>query len=259
MATKAGQFAENGLEDFVDEGLDECVMQWFNEYLNDMSNSEGNCLELASISAITSVGRGVSMYLSFKITDYLVASVTKKFGLYWTYINMGKLKKLLKDSAPKKGGFGKFIGKAGGFLFKNVIASDTTSQRIETMKLANSELNRFDTHSFEHQKIFNGHHGTLQKKKDAVRSVRDKKKVQNTELFRYKTMTSTWTNSTYDKRCFEAVTGQKTSNTGKGSWATRYKELNNLSTFAKDLEGNLISHAQLMMKNMNLSNTSRIQ
>lgn len=255
MANKAGQFAENGLEDFVDEGLDECVMQWFNEYLNEMNSKDGNCLELASISAITSVGRGVSMYLSFKITDYLVSSVTKKFGLYWTYINMGKLKNLLKKKMPSGG----FRGKAGGFISKFILGGDTTSNRIETMKLANSELNRFDTHSFEHQKIFNGHHGTLQKKKDAVRSVRDKKKVQNTELFRYKTMTSTWTNSTYDKRCFEAVTGQKTSNTGKGSWATRYKELNELSTFAKDLEGNLISHAQLMMKNMNLANTSRIQ
>jgi hypothetical protein len=252
--SKALQFSENGLEEFIDEGLDECILEWFNEYLNEMSSQDGNCLELASLAAVTSVGRGISMYLSFKITDYLVSSITKKAGLYWAYINIGKLKDILKRHRPTKG----FVGKAGSFLFKNILASDTTSDRIEILKLAQTEIARFDTHTFEHNKIFNGHSNSLEKKKDSVMAVRDKKKVQNTELFRYKTMTSSWTNSTYDKRCFEAVTGQKASHTGKGSWATRYKELNNLSTFAKDMEGNLISHAQLMLKNMNLANTSRL-
>jgi hypothetical protein len=252
---KANMIAQNGYEDLIETGLDECVLDWANEYLRKFTDSEGNCAQKAGLSAVSAIGQGISMYVSFKVSEYLVDAVIKNVGIYWTYINMGKLKNIVKKKMPTKG----FFGKAGGFLFKNVLMSDTTGQRIETMKMAQKEVERFDNHNFKYQQQFSSNSQSLEQQKKNAFSVRDNKKIQNIELFRHKTLTSSWNNSTYDKNIFKAVTGQKVTNTGAKSWAKQYKELNQLSTFAKDLEGNLISHSQVLLDNMILQRASKMK
>ena len=254
MSTKATYAIENGYEEFIETGLDECLLSEAQSLISKFSQTEGNCAMTAGVAAVSAIGQGISMYVSYKVSEILVDNMVKKMGAYWAYINMGKLKKFIKS----KIGNVPFLGKAGGFLLKNVLLSDTTGNRIETMKLAQKEVERFDTHSFEHQKIMSGNMGNLDRKKQNLLQLRDNKKVQNIELFRYKTLTSSWTNSTFDKKTFEAVTGQKIKNTGTTSWAKKYKELNTLSTFAKDLEGDLVSHAQILLDTLTMQKINRM-
>lgn len=255
MSTKIKYIGQNGYEELVETGLDECLLNEFQELLQKFSNTEGDCLEQSMVAAVTAIGQGISMYVAYKVSDLLVDKMIAKMGVAWTYINIGKLKNIINEKTKGK----RLLGKAGGFLVKNFLMADSTANRIETMKLVNKEVERFDTHTFQQQNYMSQNLGNFEKKKDKLLKVRDSARGQNSELFRHKTLTSTWTNSSYDKKCYEAVTGQKATATGKGSWAKLYKHLNTLSPMAKDLEGNLISHAQLMLNNMNLSKINRMQ
>lgn len=241
---KASYIAENAYEELIETGLDECLLSEMQGYINKFSNEEGNCAFNASMAMVTAVGQGISMYISWKVSEILVESMIKKAGAYWAYINFGKFKKFLVGKAGK-------FGKAGHAVMKNFIMSDTTSNRIETMKLVQTEVNRFDTNSHAQQQIMGQNLQTLEHKKDKLYKVNAKHQTKSLEAFRHKILTSSWTNSTADKKLFESVTGLKSKHvSGTTAWSKRYKELNTLSTFAKDSEGNLINFSQALLKSL---------
>lgn len=231
----------NVTEDFLDDSLEECLLSDFYDFLNTQNpDDKANCLKVASVNSMVSVARMTAMYISVKVTEKLATGIVNKFTAYWLYIEAGKIGKHIQEKIKTKN----FMGKAGSYLVKAFIDSDQTSNRIEKMKLVNSELNRFDTHTFETQKILGQGRNSLNKRTELALKTKDKKKVQAIELARYKNQTSSWTST--DKKLYEAVTGEKLATSGKTSWTKKYKELNQLSTFAKDQEGNMINNAQVM-------------
>jgi hypothetical protein len=253
---KIVSIGENGIEDFLDEGLEECFLNDFYTFLNTLNpDEEENCAKIAGINATLAMGRMTAQWVSFMLAEKLAEGMIKRAGLYWSYINMGKLKKVIGKKIPTGG----FMGKAGGFLFKNILMSDTTATRVETVKTMQTELNRLDEHSFQYQKIMSSNQNNVHKKTDTAMRLKEKKKAQALQLARHKSMTSTWTNSTADKKIFIAVTGQTVTNTGAKSWAKQYKELNQLSTYAKDLEGNFLSQAQVTLDSFILSRAEKMR
>ena len=242
----AKTIGEGSIEDFLDESLEECLLTDFYQFLNSQNpDDKDNCLTIASVNTLLSVGRMTAMWVSFKVTEKVATGIINRASAYWIYIEAGRLGKYVHSKVKAKPK--SFFGKAGGFLFRNIVGADQTGNRIEKMKLIQSELDRFDTHSFEYQKILGGNRHALNKRTELALNTKKDKKVQFAELARHKTLTSTWTNSTHDKRIFESVMGAKVSNVGKESWSNKYKQLNQLSTFAKDVEGNMFSQSQVLL------------
>jgi len=253
--SKASNIAQNGYEELIETGFDECLLSGANQWLRKYTNNEdGTCIDEATMGAIQAIGQGISMYVTFKVSEYLVDGMIKRAGLYWAYINMGKIGKIVKKKMPTQG----FFGKAGGFLFKHILMSDSTATRVETMKLAQSEIGRFDKHSFEQQKIFSTNSQNVESQKNSAMKIKGNEKTKSIELFRHKTISSTWEKTTYDKKIFETVTGSKIATTGKLTWNKKVVQLNQLSAFAKDMEGNFVSHSQVLLDNMTMQNANRM-
>ncbi len=242
----------NSLEDTTDDFISNYLFMNMRNFTQPMLKT-GDDLTLkdeAINNFITQLSFGATLWAYTAIMAY-IAKIATRTGIMWGYIVSGKLKKKIQELKTKN-----IKGKKALNFLGAVIGSDKTLERIEVMKLADSNLRQIDTQiqnektnrlAVENKMISLGATSTQLK---GVSS------QENFNLYLHKTKTSSWKNVTADKRLFEKVTGQSIADSGI-NWSDMVDTINNYSEFAKDLEGNIFNLTEAILKIVNRTNLAK--
>lgn len=192
----------------------------------------------------TQIIMGFSMYAYMLVVPYIEKLATQ-LTLSWTYIVSGKMKSKITQLKTKN-----IKGKKALNFLSAVIGSDKTSERIEVVKLAHSKIHHFENKidKEKNNRIYADKRlldlGATSTQLKAISS------QDNFNLYTYKLKSSTWKQTSSDKRLFEKITGNKVSELST-SWADLVVQLNSLSEFATDTEGKIFNLTEAIMKTLN--------
>lgn len=242
----------NSLEDTTDDFISNYLFMNMRNFTQPILKT-GDDLTLkdeAINNFITQLSFGATLWAYTGIMAY-ITKVATRTGIMWGYIVSGKLKKKIQELKTKN-----IKGKKALNFLGAVIGSDKTLERIEVMKIADSNLRQIDT------QIQNEKNNRLAIENKIVSlgatstQLKGVSSQENFNLYLHKTKTSTWKNTNADKKLFEKVTGQPIAESGI-SWPDMVDTINNYSEFAKDVEGRIFNLTEAILKIVNRTNLAK--
>lgn len=250
MSTKikhvVGSSVENGVEDFFSAFIFNRMREITKPFLSSYeSESE---FDEAMQSFINTLAMGMAIYALNKIMTFFFERGAKMLGSMYTYIIAGKLKKAvvnkIKNSSKNSRG-GRLLRKVG-FL----MGADRTSERIEMMKIAQSNVDSFDQHKFHYENQHMQTKSNLDMFGGSIAGLKGAKDNKSVTLFTDLTFRGAWKNSSEHKKIYENATGSKLSATGQGSWNNLHTELNKFTNFHKTANDEVTNLATSLNKIM---------
>lgn len=243
----------NSLEDSTDDLISTYLFSEQRKITDSLINHKGDLtlVEEFKNNFITQTIMGLTLYAYMFIMSIIEKYIVRS-AIEWGYIVSGKLKKKIQDLKVKN-----IKGKKALNLLGAVIGSDKTRERIEIVKLANSNMNRID---IELQNNKTNKIAVEQKMLSIGATSAQIKGVSSKEdfnLYLHKLKTSTWNKTATDKKLFEKITGEKITNVSTVSWGDLVDNLNQLSEFAKDSENKIYNLTEAILKVINRANIAK--
>lgn len=233
---------EDGVEDFASNFIYR-RMRRLTEPLKDGYKSDSEFDE-AMTSFINTLSMGLAMYALNKIMGFFFQRGAKLMTAMFTYIVYGKIANKIANKIKNT----KTRGKP--FLKRAIMLTglDRTPERIEMMKIAQSNVDSFDKNKMHYE----NQNANLQKQMDSLSSsvstFKGSKDLKGITMFKDLTDRGAWQNTTAHKKIYETATGYKLSESGKLAWSSLYKELNKFTSFAKTAEGEINNLTQAINK-----------
>lgn len=242
----------NSLEDTTDDFISNYLFMNMRNFTQPILKT-GDDLTLkdeAINNFITQLSFGATLWAYTVIMAY-ITKVATRTGIMWGYIVSGKLKKKIQELKTKN-----IKGKKALNFLGAVIGSDKTLERIEVMKLADSNLRQIDTQIQNEKNNRMAIENKIVSLGVTSTQLKGVSSQENFNLYLHKTKTSTWKNTNSDKKLFEKVTGQLIADSGT-SWSDMVDTINNYSEFAKDVEGRIFNLTEAILKIVNRTNLAK--
>lgn len=243
---KLADIGTNALEDGVEDFASNFIyrrMRRLTEPLKAGYKSDSEFDE-AMTSFINTLSMGLAMYALNKIMGFFFQRGAKLMTAMFSYIVYGKISKLISDKLRKS----KLSGKAYSKYATLLLGADRTPERIEMIKIAQSNVDSFDKNKMHYE----NQSANLQKQMDSLSSsvstFKGSKDLKGITMFTDLTNRGAWQNTTAHKKIYETATGYKLSESGKLAWSSLYKELNKFTSFAKTAEGEINNLTQAINK-----------
>ena len=243
----------NSLEDTTDDFISTLLFSEMREITKPLLNHNGDLtlLQEAKNNFITQISMGLTLWAYSNIMSY-IEKIVVRTGIMWGYIVTGKLKTKINQLKSKN-----IKGKKALNLLGTIIGSDKTHERIEVIKLANSQVTQIDSRmeKFKNEKqMIDNKFIKLGATSAQIKGVSSQ---ENFNLYMHKTKTSSWQKTATDKKLFEKITGEKISTTSPTSWSDLVDTLNQYSEFAKDSENKIYNLTEAILKVINRANVAK--
>ncbi len=243
----------NSLEDTTDDFISTLLFSEMREITKPLLNHNGDLtlLQEAKNNFITQISMGLTLWAYSNIMSY-IEKIVVRTGIMWGYIVTGKLKTKINQLKSKN-----IKGKKALNLLGAVIGSDKTHERIEVIKLANSQVTQIDSRmeKFKNEKqMIDDKFIKLGATSAQIKGVSSQ---ENFNLYMHKTKTSSWQKTATDKKLFEKITGEKIATTSPTSWSDLVDTLNQYSEFAKDSENKIYNLTEAILKVINRANVAK--
>lgn len=243
----------NSLEDSTDDLISTYIFSEQRAIADKLVNHNGDLTLVQQFvnNAITQTLMGLSLWGYFWVM-YLIEKFILRSAGEWAYIVSGKLKEGINKLKAKN-----IKGKKALHLLGAVIGSDKTRERIEVVKIANTNMNRIDT-EMQYQKT---NKLAVEQKMLAVGAtsaqIKGVSSQEDFNLYLYKLKSSTWKKTATDKKLFEKITGEKIANTSTVTWNDLVDELNQMGEFARDSENKIFNLTEAILKVVNRANVAK--
>lgn len=243
----------NSVEDSTDDLISTFMFSEQRKITDGLINHKGelSLLEEFKNNLVTQTMMGLTLWAYFHIMQIIEKFIVRS-AIEWGYIVSGKLKKKINELKTKN-----IKGKKALHVLGAVIGSDKTRERIEIVKLANSNMNRIDT---DIQNNKSNKLAVEQKMLSIGATSAQIKGVSSQEdfnLYLYKLKSSSWKKTATDRKLFEKITGEKISTFSATSWGDLVDKLNQLSEFATDSEGKIYNLTEAILKVVNRANIAK--
>lgn len=198
-----------------------------------------NTFQFATMNAVINV-----------VEEYVIVKVLASSATIFAYIKGTSIASSLRNKT--QGVLTKF-GKVGGAVGKFVkgafgVVIGTQEERLIMAQMANSNVNNITSiiaQERQNQTMMRvgrrKHFDTVLSHSQKGKMVNDDKKIN---LFLHKMKSGTWKNSKIDKKLYEQATGFDFDTSPVLYNKNFVQKINNLSEYAKDVEGNTINWAQ---------------
>lgn len=246
----------NSFEDTIDDFVSSYLFSEMRTVSQPLIETGDNLtlLDEAKNNFITQTFFGLTLW-GYMHVMRLIEKIIIRTGLTWSYIVSGKVQKVVVDRLNKIKSKN-IKGKKAIKYLSAIVGSDKTLERIEIAKIVNTNINQIDKQMqgdktnklFIEQKM-----ATLGASVSQIKGISSQ---ENFNLYLHKTKTSTWTNTTKDKKLFEKVTGQLIADF-KVTWSDMVETINNYSEFAKDVEGRIFNLTEAILKIVNRTNLAK--
>ena len=244
---------EDTTDDFISTLLFSEMREMTKPFLN--NNGDLSLIEEAKNNLITQISFGLTLWAYTNIMSY-ITKIALRTGAMWTYIVAGKvgskINQKINDLKKKN-----IKGKKALNLLGTIVGSDKTHERIEVMKIANTQLNQID----KRMEKFRTDKMTIDNKFIAMGAtsaqIKGVSSQENFNLYMHKTKTSTWQKTATDRKLFEKITGEKISTVSASSWGDLVDTLNQYSEFAKDSENKIFNLTEAILKVVNRANIAK--
>lgn len=241
-----GQIGANAVEDGVEDYFSSYMfnrMKMITDPLKKKFDS-GSEFDEAMNSFINTLSMGLAIYSLTKVMEFMFERSGKVLSAMFTYIVLGKVRKAIANKIKTE----KFKGKAGYKYVAAILGTDRTGERIEMMKIAQSNIDSFDKHKFHYE----NQNMSLKKQMDSFSSgiggYKGSNDLKTVTLFTDYTFRGAWKNTLEHKRIYEKATGHKLLKTGSVKWSKLYLELNKHTSFAKTANGEINNIADSINK-----------
>ena len=243
----------NSLEDTTDDFISTLYFSEMREYSKPFinNNSDLTLIQEAKNNFIIQTAMGLTLW-GYRLTMQFIEKMLERVGYYWTYIVTGKLKRKIEELKKRN-----IKGKKALNLLSAVIGSDKTLERIEVIKLANTNLNHIDREMQNHKNNKFSIENKMASYGATTAQIKGISSQENFNLYMHKTKTSTWKKTATDKKLFERITGEKISNSSVTTWNDLVDELNQYSEFARDSENKIFNLTEAILKIVNRSNLAK--
>lgn len=246
----ATNIISNTAEDFVDEYTSALVYREATGFINDVKQKldlqEGNVLDEAIDSALSTFKQGIMSAVIIIVTEYAITKTGLILTGLFVYIKASTFAKKLKNSSNrifstigKKGGF---VGKAIGNMVGAVVGKQ--DERLAFVKMTNDSANNIITNvSMERQNqilLRTQRSQRIDATKSNLFSTRNKARDKNMSLFVWKTTNGQWEKTQKDEKLYEDCTGNKSVPFNSDLVA----RLNSLADIVKTAKGEIISRAK---------------
>lgn len=243
----------NSLEDSTDDLISTYLFSEQRKITDALINHKGelSLLEEFKNNLVTQTIMGLTLYAYMFIMSIIEKYIVRS-AIEWGYIVSGKLAKKIQNLKTKN-----IKGKKGLALLGAIVGSDKTRERIEVVKIANSNMNRID---IELQNSKTNKLAVEQKMLSIGATSAQIKGVSSQEdfnLYLYKLKSSSWKKTATDRKLFEKITGEKISTVSATSWGDLVDKLNQLSEFATDSEGKIFNLTEAILKVVNRANIAK--
>jgi len=238
----ASNAVEDGVEDFFSAVIYQRMREYSAPFLKDFEG-EGAFNE-AMQSFINTLAMGTAIYALSKIMTFFFERGMKLLGAMFTYIYAGKIKKALYNRIKNDNSKGRKLFKKVSFL----LGADRTKERIEMMKIAQSNVDSFDSHKMHYEKQHTAIEGNMNSFSSPISDFKSQKDMKSVNLFTDLTFRGAWQNTTEHKKIYESATGYKLAETGQGSWSKLYLELNKYTEFHTTANNEVTNLATVLTK-----------
>lgn len=248
----------NSLEDSTDDLISTYLFSEQRKITDALINHKGDLslLEEFKNNVITQTIMGLTLY-AYMFVMMLIEKYIVRSGLEWLYITSGKLSKSIQNLKMKNLKAKNIKGKKAIAVLGAIVGSDKTRERIEIVKIANSNMDRIDK---ELQNSKTNKLAVEQKMLSIGATSAQIKGVSSKEdfnLYLHKLKSSTWQKTATDRKLFEKITGEKISTVSATSWGDLVDKLNQLSEFATDSEGKIYNLTEAILKVVNRANIAK--
>jgi hypothetical protein len=247
----------SSVEDTTDDFISTLFFSEMREMTKPLLNHNGDLtlLQEAKNNFITQISMGLTLWAYTNVMTY-VEKIALRTGAMWTYIVAGKvgskINQKIKELKSKN-----IKGKKALNLLGTIIGSDKTHERIEVMKIANTQLTQID----KRMEKFKNEKQMIDNKFIAMGAtsaqIKGVSSQENFNLYMHKTKTSTWQKTATDRKLFEKITGEKISTVSASSWGDLVDTLNQYSEFAKDSENKIFNLTEAILKVVNRANIAK--
>lgn len=243
----------NSLEDSTDDLISTYLFSEQRKITNALINHNGelSLLEEFKNNFITQTIMGLTLY-AYMFVMMLIEKYIARSAIEWGYIVSGKLKNKINELKTKK-----IKGKKALHVLGAIVGSDKTRERIEIVKIANSNMDRIDK---ELQNSKTNKLAVEQKMLSIGATSAQIKGISSQEdfnLYLYKLKSSSWQKTATDRKLFEKITGEKISTVSATSWGDLVDKLNQLSEFATDSENKIFNLTEAILKVVNRANVAK--
>lgn len=248
----------NSLADSTDDLISTYMFSEQRKITDALINHKGDLslLEEFANNFITQTLMGLTLY-GYMFITMLIEKFIVRSGVEWLYITSGKLSKSIQNLKMKNLKAKNIKGKRAIAVLGAIVGSDKTRERIEIVKIANTNMDRIDK---ELQNSKTNKLAVEQKMLSVGATSAQIKGVSSQEdfnLYLHKLKTSTWNKTATDKKLFEKITGEKIANVSTVSWGDLVDNLNQLSEFAKDSENKIFNLTEAILKVINRANLAK--
>lgn len=229
-----GNAIEDGVEDFVStlifQRMREISEPLKKQYENDSPFDE------AMQSFIQTMSMGLTMYGIQKVMSFFFERGVKYLSTMYAFIVGAKLKKIARDKLKNSG----FRGKKAFQMLGRVLDLDRTPERIEMVKIAQSNIDSYDRYKMHYENQSNSMQARLDTFSQSVSGVKAGNDLKTMTLFNDLTARGAWSGSSEHKRIYENATGKKLTELGV-SWASLYPSLNKYTQFHKTANNEILN------------------
>ncbi len=243
----------NSIEDTTDDFISTLLFSEMREMTKPLLNHNGDLslVDEAKNNLITQISFGLTLWAYTNIMAYIEKLIVRT-GIMWGYIVTGKLKRKLTEIKTRN-----LKGKKALALLSTVIGTDKTRERIEVVKLANSQLNQIDKQLQNNKNNKFAIENRMVALGATSAQIKGVSSQENFNLYMHKTKTSTWQKTATDRKLFEKITGEKISTVSASSWGDLVDTLNQYSEFAKDSENKIFNLTEAILKVVNRANIAK--
>lgn len=256
MAGKVSQIASNTGEDFIDEAVSGYTYlytkQAFEPLLNKIADGDENSVMREALEgSIMTLQFGIMNAVIMTVTEYAFAKLATTAALTIAFLKGTYIAQKVKNivggllgAIPFVGrGLGEAVKATGGFLSadRQIIAQmgNSTSNNMTTL-VSQERQNQIMIRQAQHNYADHVTSSAIKLKSNG-----DNKYL---EIFRHKTMTGTWMNTTEDKRIYEKATNTKVAQSGTATWSVLSDKLNKFSSFATTAQGEIMNNVKTSLK-----------
>lgn len=225
--------AQSALEDGVEDYISTVFYKQVKDITEPLKKNFNNdtAFDEAMQSFIQTLAVGLQMYAMNKVMTFFFDRGASYLASMYSFIIAGKLKKALRNKLKNS----RFKGLKAFKTLGKVVDLDKTSERIEIMKIVQSNVDSYDKHKFHHENMNNNIQSRLDNITNSVSNYKGSKDVKTMNLFNDLTSRGAWENTRFHKDIYEKSTGYNLKERGL-VWSNVYEELNKYTQYHRTVE-----------------------
>ncbi|MGM0518197.1 MAG: hypothetical protein ACQERD_00980 [Campylobacterota bacterium] len=242
-------------EDFTDELATGIVYKYSNSVMkplrDKLSQSDNDSVLNEALEGALSTFQFATMNTVIQVVqEYVMVKLFATAGTIFAYIKGSSVASKLKNKTQEVlTTFGKYGGAVGKFVKGSLgVVLGTQEERLTMAKMANDNVNNLTnivSNERQNQILMKS---SRRKSFENVLSSSQRNKITNDDkkinMFLHKMKSGTWKNTAQDKYLYEQATAFDFSSSHLMFNKSFVDKLNQLSEYAKDVEGNMINLAQ---------------